>query len=232
MTKINPKHYNKFKECLASAESWKVTEKAIESWWKYVCPSTKGHFPKDNMTRQKLKDICADDQYSDEDILGNVMAWGKQNRRHARDFLFPRKDEIKPIIGKMRQGSIDRIEAYEDFYQIWKLKKPLGMGAAYFTKLIFFCDPNHNGYIMDQWTSKSVNLLCGKPIVHLDSSGYVTKKNDSQNYQHFCNIIEDIAKDIAKDTKMSAENVEMDMFSKGGWNKGEWRKYVIDHYKK
>lgn len=152
------------------------------------------------------------------------MAWGGQNRKHGQT-LFARFDEIEPIIDDMRTERIDHIQAYKNFDEVWQKDVPLGMGAAYFTKLIFFCEPSHKGFIMDQWTSKSTNLICDENIVHL-ASGHVSKKNDAETYDQFCAIVTDIAQDL----KIPAEMVEMAMFSKGGRNKEPWRDYVVKQY--
>lgn len=224
MTSFEQKHYEKFKNSFVMEETWASTN--IENWWKYVTGKVNGRFPSSGVTRQTIKLLCADDRFSDEECMGAVMAWGGQRRGHGRT-LFSRKGEITPIICAMRQNTIDHFEAYDQLHRIWKGKAPLGMGAAYFTKLIYFCDPHHKGYIMDQWTSKSVNLMCGANLVHL-SSGYVSKKNDWHVYEKFCSLVDEIAVDLCT----SAESVEMAMFSKGGRKKAAWRQYVVDNYKK
>lgn len=206
----------------------------IKDWWSYVkkdltppCPKINLH--KDKMTRTQLKALChANSGASDLECAVAVMAWGGQNRKHGI-MLFKRFADIQPIIGDMRSGNITHLEAYERFDDIWKKRDPLGksgslgMGAAYFTKLIFFCEPSHKGYIMDQWTSKSVNLLKGKDVVYL-TAGHVNKKNTFKNYQRFCEYIDELASELGT----SGEKVEMAMFSKGGKNKWPWRQYVVD----
>ena len=218
-----PEHYQKFKDCIVFQETWPSPN--IQSWWKHVTGQENGRFPKSDVTRQSIKELCSDKKFSDEECLGAVMAWGRQNRRHGR-MLFLRKNEVLPIIGAMRHGEIDPVEAYESFYQIWRGGKPLGMGAAYFTKLIFFCVPGHRGYIMDQWTSKSINLLRKTPLVHL-ISGHVSKKNGKEVYAQFCNLVDEIAEELG----VTGEHIEVAMFSKGGRRKAAWRRYVVNHFK-
>ena len=204
----------------------------IKNWWScvkpklaYKCP--KINPPNDKMTRTQLKKLChANSGASDLECAVAVMAWGGQRRNHGI-MLFDRFAEIKPIIGDMRSSNIRHLEAYKRFDGIWKQPKNLGMGAAYFTKLIFFCEPSHKGYIMDQWTSKSVNLLTGKDVVYL-TAGHVNKKNTDKNYQHFCEYIEKLASKLGT----SGENVEIAMFSKGGRKKWPWREYVVNKTKK
>ena len=68
-----------------------------------------------------------------------------------------------------------------------------GCGPAYYTKLMFYFS-NGNAYIMDQWTSKSIELLSEERIgIHLlkDQRGHrVSNKNHSGIYEEFCNRVE------------------------------------------
>lgn len=226
-------HYDIFVQSLAQAtaeEQWVGFN--IKNWWgdveprlEHQCPAI--NLPNDKMTRTQLKELChANSGATDLECAVAVMAWGGQNRKHGIK-LFNRFAEIKPIIGDMRSGNITHLDAYERFDGICKQPENLGMGAAYFTKLIFFCEPSHKGYIMDQWTSKSVNLLTGKDVVYL-TAGHVNKNNKVENYQRFCEYIEKLASKLGT----SGENVEIAMFSKGGRKKWPWRKYVVDQTKK
>lgn len=226
MTDFNYVHFENFKQKTNfNLDQGSVGHK-VHKWCDYVIPNKVSGLPEfldGKLTRQQLKDICCDKRYSDLFCLAAVMAWGGQNWEHG-EMLFKRRDDILPVIQKLRQSKCSPKQAYYEFLGIWKQGK-LGMGAAYFTKLIFFCDPNHRGFIMDQWTAKSVNLICGKKIVDLQG-GYVSKKNDSDVYERFCNIIEDIARNFTK----SGEEIEIAMFSKGGRKKQAWRQYVFDTY--
>jgi hypothetical protein len=220
----NPTHFNIFKNNLSFNEGWAGNN--VKNWWNYVTDYEECNLYSQKLNRKELKELCSNKAFSTKECLGAVMAWGSQNRKHGK-MLFSRFDEIEPIIEELRGGRLDYIAAYKKFDEVWQKEKPLGMGAAYFTKLIFFCEPNHQGFIMDQWTSKSVNLLCDKNIIHL-VQGYVSKKNDHHTYGQFCNIIQNIAEDL----DLPAENVEIAMFSQGGHKKAKWRQYVVDNYKK
>lgn len=220
----NLTHFDFFEKSLSYNQSWIGND--VKRWWDYVTDGKSTTLPSSKLNRSELKQLCSKGSaYSNEECLGAVMAWGGQNRKHGKT-LFSRFDEIESIIENMRSGNLDCIGAYQKFDQIWQLNKPLGMGAAYFTKLIFFCEPSHQGFIMDQWTSKSTNLLCDKNIVHLQQ-GHVSKKNSHNTYRQFCEIVQDIARKL----NVSAENIEMAMFSKGGRKKEKWRQYVVNTYK-
>ncbi|MBE0470840.1 MAG: hypothetical protein IBX55_15200 [Methyloprofundus sp.] len=201
-------------------------------WAEYVIKRSHHKFmpeklPTDRLSRQALKEIChVNSGYSNEECVASIMAWGGQNRKHGV-LVFNRFNEITNTVSKLRSGVLNRCEAYQAFYDIWMQKEPLGMGAAYFTKIIFFCGKDHNGYIMDQWTSKSANILNKTPLIKL-SSGHVNKKNGVEQYKLFCELVETVAEII----DLTAENVELSMFSRGGRQKLPWRKFVIENYKK
>jgi hypothetical protein len=100
------------------------------------------------------------------------------------------------------------------------------MGPAYFTKLICFVNPNLKGYIMDQWTAKSINLIFDNKIVALNNSGHVTDRNNAAIYEDFCLKIEYLA-DLLN---LKPIDLEENLFSNGGVNKGKWRQFVVDNW--
>ena len=230
MTHIHKDIFVQHFACATAEEQWVGYN--INNWWGYVSPRLvqkhpEINLPDEKMNRTRLKEFChTDSGASDIECAIAVMAWGRKNRKHGIT-LFNRFAEIQPIIRDMRHSKVTHLEAYKRFDDIWKQPQNLGMGASYFTKLIFFSEPSRKGYIMDQWSSKSVNLLTGRDIVYL-TNGYVNKKNTADNYQLFCEYIESLAFRLGT----SGENVEIGMFSKGGRKKWPWRQYVVDQTKK
>jgi hypothetical protein len=99
------------------------------------------------------------------------------------------------------------------------------MGPAYFTKLIFFLDPKHDGYIMDKWTATSVNLLWNPWLIKLSAEYYVTDRNTEIEYEKFCQVIERIATEL----NLSPVIVEERLFSSGGRKSHPWRRHVKDY---
>lgn len=217
-------------EQVSDVETW--MGQVPKKWAEYVTKYTCHKFPleklaADRLQRKALKEIClVSSGYSNEECVASIMAWGGQNRRHGV-LVFNRFNEITDTVSKLRSGELNRFEAYQAFYDIWMQGEPLGMGAAYFTKIIFFCGQEPDGYIMDQWTSKSANILNKTPLINL-TSGHVNKKNGVEQYKLFCELVEVVAKTLG----MSAEEVELSMFSRGGRKKLPWRKFVIENYKK
>ena len=137
----------------------------------------------------------------------------------------------------IRMEKLDRVKAYEGFSELRAKGELKGMAPAYFTKLIFFLmtEARPRGYIMDQWTSASVNLLSSKPIVEMQRSFFqlktskrifetVSDKNTSSNYENYCKFIETLS--TAKWLDVDPERVEEMLFSKGR-GLGTWRNYLV-----
>ena len=172
----------------------------------------------------------ADSGISNLEVVLDIFAWGGINRKHACSALqsFVGWD---PIISALRNDKCSSVEGYNYFYELRKNKELMGIGPAYYTKLIFFCHPKHDGYIMDQWTARSVNLLIdhSESRVRLNKSKYFQGVSDSNNqyvYEEFCCNVERLAKECGNP---DPSKIEEALFSKGGRNKLDWRRYVIKH---
>jgi len=63
---------------------------------------------------------------------------------------------------------------YNDFFEL----DLQGCGPAFFTKIMFFFSSNLRCFIMDQWTSRSINLLLGENLIKLDNKITVNKKKN------------------------------------------------------
>jgi hypothetical protein len=100
-----------------------------------------------------------------------------------------------------------------------------GLGVSFFTKLICFINPNLNGYILDQWTGKSVNLLFDDQLIAITNYGWINDNNTPETYELFCQRIEEIAL-ILGCTPLEAEEK---IFSNGGIIRGVWRQYILNH---
>lgn len=58
----------------------------VQAWWHSVAPSTKNRLPEGQISREKLKELCKDNSYSDIECLGAVMAWGPPILRSSFSF--------------------------------------------------------------------------------------------------------------------------------------------------
>jgi hypothetical protein len=195
-------------------------------WAKYVDPSINNELLNKKLTRGDLLSLNFVNGLDDRELIFAIFSWGGMNREHCSSLL--KQTEWLNLVGDIRRGKVkNREEAYARFYDLKKQNKLPGIGPAYYTKLVCFLNPKLNGYIMDQWTSKSVNLLCNKKIVKLTSTGFVDSlKNDAEVYRKFCEVIDKLSVDL----KMSGLDVEESMFSNGGKKKGKWRKVVVENW--
>jgi hypothetical protein len=152
------------------------------------------------------------------------------NRKNARIFFSNKngwENSLSNIVSQQYNGT------RSDAYDILKVLRDnglrgirnheylIGMGPAYFTKILYFFNL---GYIMDQWTAKSYNLLINNDEIEI-SQNTVTNNNSGQKYERYCLLVEYLANEL----KMSPSAIEEAMFSNGGQNRGIWRQHVIDN---
>lgn len=214
--------------------SW-IASRRPRSWGRQVGASAQvcDQLPEERIDRAEVKRICADREASAEQCFVAIMAWGGMRVDHGRRAWAIRKSWLA-IIDDLRAAQLTRREAYGRLTQLRRDHPGCGMGPAYYTKLIFFAAPAHDGYIMDQWTSLSVNLLVDSaPTLVALTSGQVrgvrydrvADSNSPETYERFCSAIDQLAQDLS----LGAEQIETRMFSQGGKRPGVWRQYLKTH---
>ena len=247
---FQPNHLSKLKDCLRKEK--------IEEWGPRMSAKAfvdavfrEGHLPElksnvsavndadEKASRCDVRKFVARKDATNLDKTLFVMAWGSMNIRNAKYALESYGTYWETIVNNMLDGNICRDEAYKQFHCLVKNGKLKGMGPAYFTKLIYFLEPTHNGYIMDQWTARSMNLLRSSDHckIHLIATNWTSNrkfrnfrvhsiKNDVAIYSAFCEDLEDLARFL----DMTPDETEKQIFSRGGrWeNKGCWRRYVLE----
>jgi hypothetical protein len=197
------------------------------NWGNYILGNTHILDPYLNrrFDRYELFDYCQNLQNNNINVLVAILSWGGMNRLHG-GLLFNNLNHILPIIENLRNNHYEnRKSAFEAIQNIRVQGHLPGLGIGYFTKLICFLAPNLNGYIMDQWVSKSINLLTDENIVTIQNGGWVNDTNDSNVYEAFCNAIDELA------ALLNCEGIEAEkrIFSVGRGN-GLWRNYLIQNY--
>ena len=177
--------------------------------------------------RKNLQCLCANPNNSNLKVTLAILAWGGMWVNHAKN-LFKKWDNLDKIVTKIRTGKIENRQKAFEIFQTARDKGNLpGLGIAYFTKLICFLNPKLNGYILDQWTGKSINLLWyGSSLVNISKLGWVNDKNDSQRYECFCKRVEELAQALRCEPLIAEERI----FSVGGKNPGDWRRYLKENY--
>lgn len=191
------------------------------------------NLPAVRLSREDLFRMAQSGEYDSLSFAVSVLAWGGMNRQHGR-FLFANTTNWLPIVDQLRSGRIESSAAYEAFYNLRFDGRLPGMGPAFFTKLIFFSHPRHNGFIMDQWTARSVNLLSQHEVVATTLTNNrngriqhrVADQNTANTYAEFNDFILGLAKAIGYVGR--EDKVEEALFSTGRGT-GAWRNYVIKH---
>ena len=168
-----------------------------------------------------------------------ILAWGGMTLPNAKKALESYQNCWKKIVDDMLEMNLCRDEAYNRFHCLIKDKNLTHMGPAYFTKLIYFLEPKHNGYIMDQWTARSMNLLRKSneyeiqliPTARRKSDGFRNFRVDPTNnnsciYRAFCEDLEHLAEYL----NIDSEETEKQIFSRGGMleKMGCWRRFVLE----
>lgn len=235
-SRLHATHFQKLNEIRSEGCVWPVSR--VPSDWAMKVGadgSIVEGLPTIQVGREALKEMCRDNSFTPEMCFASIMAWGGMKYGHGRK-IWEHRRSWRDIIMRLRAGDLSRADAYRAFAQFRAENPGCGMGPAYYTKLIFFCGPDHDGYIMDQWTSLSVNLLFSsgeKPVVDMVSTVFrgvrtdtVTDRNKPEDYEAFCRGVEFLADRLEVE---KPETVEEWLFSKGGRNPGPWRKYVKDN---
>jgi hypothetical protein len=172
---------------------------------------------------EDLERLCRRKDVAIEEKFLACMAWGAMRRSHARS-AWEMRDRWRDPLLQICNGDISRAQAFE----MMKSLQIKGLGVAYFTKLIFFLlpsdGPGTRGYILDQWTARSTNLLLKHPLVQLNG-GWVNQHNTGKDYEAYCKFVEFLAEHFL----CKPEVIERQLFSKGGKGKakGAWRRYVL-----
>jgi hypothetical protein len=201
--------------------------------------------PSSKITRTEILNHASKNTLDTPTLCAGILAWGGMHRNN-RDSLFKRspKDWLK-ICDDIREGQLDHIVAYEAFRELRKANKLKGMGAAFFTKLIYALSPRDGdhmglGYIMDQWAGCSINVLTGTNVVLMNSTATwkngttglsktyeftVSDLNTGSDYGAFCVYMDNLSAHF----DVSPHQIDRAIMSDGGRNPLPWRKFVIDH---
>jgi hypothetical protein len=212
-------------QTMAMVGEWKEQEPA--AWVESIgIDGLSSEFSHQKMTRSFLKQSSEDKRVTDRDLLWGILAWGKMRRDAARRFAQYEDSWIK-VIRSLRSENLSRMDSYSLCAETVAKNPAGGIGPAYYTKLIFFANPRHDGYIMDQWTSRSVNLLVSEgPIVAMRTSNHVSPQNNAETYETYCRIVETLSKVLVD---KNPEETELCLFSTGGRTMASWRRYVMEN---
>lgn len=196
------------------------------NWAQNVLPNKNfDNFLNKRFNRYELFEYCRNLNNDDLNVLVAILSWGGMNRRHGTS-LFANPETVMGLVNNLRKGIYQtRQDAFKTFQENRLCNLTPGLGIGYFTKLICFLAPNLKGYIMDQWVSKSINLLMGNNVVQLTGNSWVNDNNSSETYEIFCTHIDNLAQIL----NCSGFEAEKRLFSVGR-RQGAWRNYLIQNY--
>lgn len=184
--------------------------------------------PDTKLSRYQVRDICR--APGTHVLIGYIcaMAWGAQGvgptSRHAISAWAARAALI-PALEEIKAGGLALDQAYKLFCGDGVVT---GLGVSYFTKLIFFFMPEMNGYIVDQWTAKSINYLTGRDVVIIDDEA-PTRRNTEVHYAQYRAMVDALVEELrAVGQHNTGEEVEQRLFSSGGKGDavGAWRAII------
>lgn len=196
------------------------------------------------------------DHIKEKDIFSSIffiLMWGNHKEPSITQALT--HIEKNKMIKELGDLLIEGKKPLVDIYNI--LKEVKGLGPAFFTKILYFYShafPEkwaERGYIMDQFTSKAINLLRNSHIknkINLSHDKLKINKygslDQNTNYINYINFNQDIQKLTVffkkqGNLKISEELVEIMLFG-SPYNSKEnlitsphkrWRNYLDENYK-
>lgn len=198
------------------------------------------------LNRSSLIALQADGSVSTLELCIAILAWGGM-RGSNRNHLFKRPTEPWLDVSQaIRDGKMSRQAAFDAYAELSRDGKLVGMGPAYYTKLIYFLMPRESahpvGYIMDQWLGCSINLISAQDVVRMDAALHwveqedgavqsptfsVSPLNTGEQYERFCQVVELVASNMG--ANWSPDAAELAMMSSGGHSSAPWRAHVVEH---
>ena len=198
------------------------------------------------ISKKELLKYCQKDISLLEKVIA-ILAWGGMRQDHfirlmtgtkfkslskvnnnQEDVRFSKKNwhSIEDILHSLKNSDDPR----KFHYLSMKNLNLNYCGPAYYTKILYFLFRKKDCFIMDQWTSKSMNILLQKKIITL-SGNYVSKTNDENIYDKFCKFILFMQEKIsATGRNISPDETEDLLFSRGGGKALYWRNFIKINY--
>lgn len=212
LKEVDPKILNK-RWVGRGAESWfETVNNSSDLDWYIGGLSTS---PLDRCKLQKkISGLRSSKTISDEDIKMSVIeifAWGGMRMDHAR-MVLPCIENYQDICKDLLCSKLNSDDAYKNFHDAHHSGMFKGMGPPFYTKLIYFLG-DHSGLILDQWTARSINKLCDKPVIKLtrnkNGSMAVRQSNGPKHYKIYLEIVEELRAELKLDTLPLSKTEEL-----------------------
>ena len=237
------------KKCVVgkSATKWFESVRDSDNWPNCDCNSSNWEIsglstdPLDRVELQQILSEAISGKSISHEVIKKcvieIFAWGTMRVHNARSAL-PCIENYQEICVDLICRKLNSVEAYREFFIANHSKEILGMGPAYYTKLIYFLG-DQTGLILDQWTGRSINTLCINPVINLDN-GYVSKSNGPKRYAKYLETVEQLRVELNLQTLSQTEELIYSCSDQNGNVRlGEenhkicsaWRKFVKTRHK-
>lgn len=215
-------HVETLKASMAEPGSWGLAQ-APSRWaqtlQKAELPTSIQAYDKP-LSRGQLRRLCRNPEVDVLVAYLCVMAWGGQRRNHART-AWNHRASIRNALIQLREHDLSHVDAFNLFSGTNAIPS---LGVAFFTKLIFFFRMPKPGYfILDQWTGRSMNILCGHEVIPLDAAGTVSRRTTAEAYQEYCRLMCKLSEKLC----IPPNRTEQLLLSEGGRNPKPWRQHVL-----
>lgn len=201
-------------------ESQGAIGRAPRAWANHIQAGLGDRFSLDEHRIDRARLFALAHESAPEVFFLSVMAWGGMKIGHGISAWAAQNKWQDPLDVALAGG-----ESRADIFQRFASAPVAGMRATFFTKLIHFAsrpEAGPVGYIMDQWTAKSVNLICRREVIALDAAGYVLPRNDHHAYEAFCGVVDAIGDAL----QVAGAQAEERIYSRGGRRPADWRAHV------
>lgn len=140
----------------------------------------------EELQRADVLDHCRNPDTDDASRLFTVIAWGVARSSNRRR-IFDNRERILAVMAASRSSGCP-VESY----RLYREAAIPGLGPAYWTKLIHFCEPSGTGYILDRFTAISADVLMSEPLGLL-RGGWVPRTVGERKYAAYCDFVRALA---------------------------------------
>lgn len=160
------------------------------------------------LQRADVLSQCRNPDMDDASRLFTVIAWGVA-RPSNRTRIFENRERIQDVMAASRASGCP-VESY----RLYREAAIPGLGPAYWTKLIHFCEPSGTGYILDRFTAISADVLMAEPLGLL-RGGWVPRSVDERQYAAYCAIVRALAERMSAELEkdVSPADAEFSMYA-------------------
>ena len=171
------------------------------------------------LARQQVLRCCHDPEIPPLAAFALCMAWGGQRMDHYRQCL--NSPTLLHMLTELRQSRGTRLQDYA----MASGMRVAGLGTTFLSKLLYFLRPTRDAYVIDQWVTKSLQMLVDPCPLRPIKWGGPHPETTPIEYDEACRCLEEIGEKLGG---LSGETTEQLLFSHPG---GAWRSIIEDTFR-